>query len=72
MTLHITISDYYKGLCVVAQLFESVCPKMAHFYISVYNREKYPNLYTKTELKAMKLMPSPNAKHRAVVVRPQD
>ena len=33
----ITISDYYKGLCVVAQLFESVYPQMAHLYISVYS-----------------------------------
>ena len=32
----ITISDYYKGFCVVAQLFVSVCSKMAHLYISVY------------------------------------
>lgn len=32
----ITISDYYKGFCVMAQLFVSVCSKMAHLYISVY------------------------------------
>ena len=32
----ITISDYYKGFCVVPQLFVSVCSKMAHLYISVY------------------------------------
>jgi hypothetical protein len=45
--------------------------KIKQIEIKPWDREKYPHLYTKTELKAMKLMPSPNAKHRAVVVRPR-
>lgn len=39
--------------------------------IKPWDREKYPNLYSKTELKALKLMPSPNAKPQAVVKRPR-
>lgn len=45
--------------------------KIKQIEIKPWDREQYPHLYTKTELKAMKLMPSPNAKHRAVVVRPR-
>lgn len=45
--------------------------KIKQIEIKPWDREKYPHLYTKTELKAMKLMPSPNAKHRTVVVRPR-
>ena len=38
-------------------------------YIAPWERENYPNLKSKTELKKMKLMPGYNVKPRALVIR---